>query len=98
MCWWLQSGSQLTITNNPLEAVCGANAIITDTWVGLGQEDEKQRRLADFHGYQVSHMVGLSAVPGVSHMSVCSARCLMVSVCSARCLMVGLSAVPGVSW
>ncbi|KAL8568819.1 hypothetical protein ACOMHN_035582 [Nucella lapillus] len=48
------SGCQLTVTNDPLEAVYRADAIVTDTWVGMGQEQDRDRRLADFRGYQVS--------------------------------------------
>ena len=52
-----QSGGEYTgkvfITNDPLEAVNGADIIVTDTWVSMGQEDEKQQRMQDFKGYQV---------------------------------------------
>lgn len=48
------TGSQLSLTNDPVEAVYRADAIITDTWVSMGQEEEKQQRLKDFQGFQVS--------------------------------------------
>jgi ornithine carbamoyltransferase len=41
-------------TNNPHEAVAGSNVIYTDTWVSMGQEQEKQKRQADFAGFQVN--------------------------------------------
>ncbi len=41
-------------THSPEEAVKGANIIVTDTWISMGQEDEKAKRLADFAGYQVT--------------------------------------------
>jgi ornithine carbamoyltransferase len=40
-------------TNNPRDAVKNADVIYTDTWVSMGQEDEKQKRIADFQGFAV---------------------------------------------
>ena len=39
---------------DPKEAVKGADAIYTDTWVSMGQEEEKAKRLADFKGYELN--------------------------------------------
>nr|XP_039252138.1 ornithine carbamoyltransferase, mitochondrial-like isoform X1 [Styela clava] len=47
-------GTRIEYTTDPVEAVQGANVIVTDTWVSMGQEEEKQRRLKDFAGYQVT--------------------------------------------
>ena len=48
-----QAGS-LAETNEPLEAVKGADIIVTDTFVSMGQEEEKSARLKAFEGYQVT--------------------------------------------
>jgi ornithine carbamoyltransferase len=37
----------------PAEAVAGAHAVHTDTWVSMGQEDEKQQRRQQFEGFTV---------------------------------------------
>ncbi len=42
------------LTDNPLEAVRGADVIYTDTWTSMGQEAEAERRRSDFRGFQVN--------------------------------------------
>ncbi|KAK7681995.1 hypothetical protein QCA50_014959 [Cerrena zonata] len=39
---------------DPKEAVQGADLVVTDTWISMGQEAEKAQRLKDFAGYQVT--------------------------------------------
>lgn len=41
-------------TNVPEEAIKDAHIIVTDTWVSMGQEEEKAKRLKDFEGFQVT--------------------------------------------
>jgi len=48
-----QSGAMLTIGNDPVAAATGADAIYTDVWASMGQEQDKARRLADFAPYQI---------------------------------------------
>ncbi len=48
------SGSSLLLTHDPLEAVEGAHAVYTDTWVSMGQEAEKDVRIQRFGPYQVN--------------------------------------------
>ena len=48
--------------HDPIEAVREADVIVTDTWVSMGQEAEKQKRLADFKGFQVDEKL-LSLAP-----------------------------------
>ena len=48
------TGATITITHNPMEAVAGADVIITDTWASMGQEAEHDTRTAVFRPYQVN--------------------------------------------
>lgn len=41
-------------THDPLKAVQNADAVVTDTFVSMGQEADKQQRLKDFSGFQVN--------------------------------------------
>jgi len=52
------AGVRIQGFHNPLEAVKGADAIITDTWVSMGQEMDAQKRLEAFKGYQVTEELG----------------------------------------
>ncbi len=49
-------------TNNPHDAVKDADIIYTDTWVSMGQEEEKQKRINDFKGFAVNSVL-VSAAP-----------------------------------
>uniref|UniRef100_A0A2K5NFB6 Ornithine transcarbamylase, mitochondrial n=1 Tax=Cercocebus atys TaxID=9531 RepID=A0A2K5NFB6_CERAT len=49
-----ENGTKLLLTNDPLEAAHGGNVLITDTWISMGQEEEKKKRLQAFQGYQVT--------------------------------------------
>ncbi len=48
------SGSQLSATYDPHEAVAGADAIYTDVWASMGQEAETAERARIFAPYQVN--------------------------------------------
>jgi ornithine carbamoyltransferase len=54
--------------NDPKEAVADADVIYTDTWVSMGQEDEKQKRIAEFSGFQVNSELLKSAPAAVKVM------------------------------
>ena len=47
------SGANLLFTNDPIEAVTNCDVVTTDTWISMGQEDEKEKRIKDFDGYIV---------------------------------------------
>lgn len=48
------TGGSVTVTTDARAAVQGADVVITDTWVSMGQESEKAARLAVFEPYQVN--------------------------------------------
>ncbi len=47
---------------DPIEAVREADCVVTDTWISMGQEAEKARRMKEFSGYQVDEAL-LSKAP-----------------------------------
>ena len=49
------------ITQDPFEAVREADVLYTDTWVSMGQEEEKARRLKDFAGYSIDEKLVAAA-------------------------------------
>ena len=44
----------LTETNVPEEAIDNADIVVTDTWISIGQEQEKTQRLEAFKSFQVT--------------------------------------------
>lgn len=53
-------------SNRPEEAVRGAHAVHTDTWVSMGQETEKRDRMRQFEGYTVdTEMMALADADAV---------------------------------
>jgi len=48
------NGGKVIITNDAMEAAKGADAIYTDTWVSMGQEDQKAEKVKAFSPYQVN--------------------------------------------
>ena len=56
------------ILDDPQTAVAGADAVITDVWASMGQEDEAAARQAAFAGYQVDQALMARAAPGAIFM------------------------------
>ena len=52
------------LTDDPVQAVAGADVVYTDTWASMGQEQEKEARLKAFAGYQVNDELLAAANPG----------------------------------
>jgi len=49
-----RGATRILLTRDPLEAAEGARVVTTDTWVSMGQEDEKEGRVKVFQPYQVN--------------------------------------------
>ncbi|WP_435155619.1 ornithine carbamoyltransferase [Haladaptatus sp. DFWS20] len=47
-------GRSPVLTNDPEEAVADADVVYTDVWVSMGQEDEREEKLAAFDGFQLN--------------------------------------------
>ena len=50
----LHAGEHIRVIEDPREAAEGADVINTDVWASMGQEGEREKRIADFKGYQVN--------------------------------------------
>jgi ornithine carbamoyltransferase len=63
-----ESGGSFLLTNDPLEAIAGADFIYTDCWWWTGQEDEYKDRVAAFKPFQVNRELWSHTKPGARFM------------------------------
>jgi ornithine carbamoyltransferase len=56
------NGAHITLGTNPQEAVAGADVVVTDTWVSMGDDDTLTRKQA-FKGFQVNAALMAQAKP-----------------------------------
>ena len=59
-----ENNAKIMTTTVADEAVAGADVVVTDTWVSMGQEDEYAKRVAEFDGYEVNTELMGKANPG----------------------------------
>lgn len=59
-----RTGATLAVVHDPAEAVAGADAIYTDVWVSMGEEEEQRTREHDLSRYQVNEQLMSLASPG----------------------------------
>jgi len=56
------AGSTVELTTDPRTAASGADVLYTDVWTSMGQDEERERRLADLAGYGIDEgMVALAS-------------------------------------
>jgi ornithine carbamoyltransferase len=63
-----ENGGSFLLTNDPLEAIAGADFIYTDCWWWTGQEDEYADRVAAFKPFQVNAELWGHTKPGAKFM------------------------------
>lgn len=58
-----ERGGSVTLTTSPEKAIAGADAVATDTWISMGDEDEATARLEAFEGYTIDQALMDHAAP-----------------------------------
>lgn len=48
------SGSKIVLTQDPVEAIVNADVVYADTWISMGQEEQKEEKLNIFMPYQIN--------------------------------------------
>jgi len=66
--WVAKSGADIHIGNDPEEAVRGADCVVTDTWVSMGDEESEARRHNLLMPYQVNARLMAKAKPDAIFM------------------------------
>ena len=61
------NAGNITFSRSPFDAVQGADVIITDTWVSMGMEADKAKRLKDFEGFKVGAVFYKEKKEGKAH-------------------------------
>ncbi|MGH3022214.1 MAG: ornithine carbamoyltransferase [Gaiellaceae bacterium] len=57
-----EAGGSVELTSDAREAATGADVLYTDVWTSMGQDEERERRLADLAGYGIdAGMVALGS-------------------------------------
>jgi ornithine carbamoyltransferase len=51
------AGGEPELTHDPREAARGADVLYTDVWTSMGQEEERERRLADLAGFGIDEQL-----------------------------------------
>ncbi len=67
MCALAATRDDIHFTDNPAEAIEGAEVVVTDTWVSMGQEHDEYRVEA-FAPFQVNEAMMARAVPGATFL------------------------------
>ena len=66
--WARREGGRIELTDDPVEAVTGADCVVTDTWVSMGQHAEASRRKQLLGPYAVDEALLKKAARGAIFM------------------------------
>jgi ornithine carbamoyltransferase len=64
----LTGSGTVSLHHRPADAATGADVVHSDTWVSMGQDDEKAQRLQAFEGFTVDDTVMAAAAPRATFM------------------------------
>jgi ornithine carbamoyltransferase len=62
--WARAVGADIELTDDAADAVAGADCVVTDTWVSMGQQDDERRRKQLLAPYAVDADLMRKALPG----------------------------------
>jgi len=57
------AGTPVTVVRDPREAAAGADVLVTDIWVSLGQEETRKQRMRDLEPYRLDEALVALAAP-----------------------------------
>ena len=50
-----KTGGSIEVHGDPIQAIRDADVVVTDTWISMGQEADKAKRLAEFAGFTIDN-------------------------------------------
>ena len=63
-----KTGGAIEVHGDPIQAIRDADVVVTDTWISMGQEADKAKRLADFAGFTIDAELMSHAKPDAIFM------------------------------
>jgi ornithine carbamoyltransferase len=63
-----KTGGAIEVHGDPIQAIRDADVVVTDTWISMGQEADKAKRLADFAGFTIDAELMAHAKPDAIFM------------------------------
>lgn len=70
-----RNGCTLTLTHDPKEACTGAHVVVTDTFISMGEEEQRNTKLKQFHDFEVNSALCSLADPNYRFMHCLPRHC-----------------------